>query len=652
MSGILGFWNLDGKPVDPGIVSRMSDTLRHRGLDGEGRAMVGPVAFVQQHVWMTTEEEADRLPLISPQGAWLIIDGRIDSRDELVARLGLARDTSDAACVLAAYSAWGESFVDRLTGDFALALYDPVERRVLLARDALGIRPLYHFRNNRLFAFASEIKALLAHPEIPTVLSVDGVADFMLIGSRPLDRQDVTCFEGISALVPSHLLVATPRAVVSRRYWDFDGGRTIRLSSRNEYVEAFRERFAAAVRRRIRSRWPVAVSISGGFDSSSILCQALTLNADRPLCPAVTGISYLGTADTEADERRYLTHIERDYAIAIERFDMEPLLGVLEDAAEQVRAVEAPFLDYMWRITRHQHRRSAAQGARSFLTGHWGDQMLFSSAYLADLFARFRWSEVRRHLHEYRRYYGDEAVRVLTGLFALDAARAFLPARLLPLAKRLRRGLKRSPVTAPWFSTAFLRRGLRFAAAPVTVPLEFHSVHARSIYLEARSKYHVHCLEWNNKAAALNGLTCAFPFLDRDLIQFLMAVPGEVQNTDGVPRALAREAMRGVLPDEIRERVWKADLTALMNAGVFKDADGLRRALSEDSLVAKMGFVEGGRLNGHVEEMLMDRGQIDCVNSWRVADLWGLETWLRIFLAEGNPGEGNAWQLERAHATT
>ena len=452
MSGILGYWNLDDRPIDPAIVSRMSSALRHRGPDGEGRRTAGAVAFVQQHLWMTPEEVDESLPMVSTQGVWLVLDGRIDSRDEIIDALGLPRDTSDARCVLAAYAKWGDAFAEKLNGDFALALYDPAARRIILARDALGIRPLYYFRSDRLFAFASEIKALLAHPDIPTAPSMEGVADFMMIGARPIDRQEVTCFEDVSSLLPAHLLIATPERIVTRRYWDFDGGLSIRLSSRDEYAEAFSERFVTAVRRRARSHAGIAVSISGGFDSSSILCQALTLNRDRALCPAITGISYLGTERTEADERYYLTLIERDYDIAIERFDMEPLLGLVADADEQVRSVEAPFVDYMYRITRHQHRRSAVAGARTFLTGHWGDQMLFSSAYVADLIGELRFLDAWRHLGEYGRFYGQGTVRALTRIAAVDSARAFLPKAVLAMAKRLRRSFGQAAASAPWFS--------------------------------------------------------------------------------------------------------------------------------------------------------------------------------------------------------
>ena len=138
-------------------------------------------------------------------------------------------------------------------------------------------------------------------------------------------------------------------------------------------------------------------------------------------------------------------------------------------------------------------------------------------------------------------------------------------------------------------------------------------------------------MDWNNKAAALSAITPAFPFLDRDLVQFLMAVPGDVQNADGVPRAMARNGMRGVLPDEIRARVWKADPSALVNAGVQQEAGEFRRVLDGGSLVAQMGFVDGSRLSSQVGEMLLDHGRPGCTDSWRVADLFGLECWLRVF---------------------
>src|SRR5260221_484061 len=156
MSGIVGLWNLDGRPVDEAVLARMSATLAHRGPDGEGRRLCGPAGLACQHVWVTSEEVGEVQPLVGRTGAALVMDGRLDNREELLPALDLPRSSSDAACALSAYETWGERFAERLNGDFALAVYDERAQRLLLVRDAIGIRPVYYFRSGRMFAFASE----------------------------------------------------------------------------------------------------------------------------------------------------------------------------------------------------------------------------------------------------------------------------------------------------------------------------------------------------------------------------------------------------------------------------------------------------------------------------------------------------------------
>jgi asparagine synthase (glutamine-hydrolysing) len=534
---------------------------------------------------------------------------------------------------MAAYDAWDDRFAEQLNGDFAVAVFDAAKHQLLLVRDSIGIRPLYYFRNDRVFAFASEIKALLAHPDIPVRPDDEGIADFLLVSSRPIDRQEITCFEGVSALVPAHITAVTPARTVTRRYWDFDTGRAIRLRSFDEYAEAFRERFAEAVRRRVRSARPVAISVSGGLDSSSIFCQADQLRrSGRAACPAIVGISHPGAEGTEADEHRYIEAIEQEYGLTIDRFAVEPLVGVAEGLDQQIGATEAPLVDYMWGITRQMHQRATAHGARVLLTGHWGDQVFFSSGYLVDLFRRLAWREIRRHTREYVRWFGAGETRVLSRRFVVDVARHHLPRALVPPFKWIRRRLLGAERPKPWFSDAFLRRALRFAGRPATIGSGFHSAQARSLYLESRSKYHVHCLEWHNKIGGMYALDTAFPVLDRDLLAFLMAIPGEIQNLNGVPRALLRESMRGVLPDRIRERIGKADFSYIINSGVAKDVGAISQALSSESLGVQLGYLDAARLAPALKRLSVDLSGPDCLNSWDLADIFGLEVWLQVFL--------------------
>jgi len=146
-------------------------------------------------------------------------------------------------------------------------------------------------------------------------------------------------------------------------------------------------------------------------------------------------------------------------------------------------------------------------------------------------------------------------------------------------------------------------------------------------------------MEWNNKASAMHGLDIAFPFLDRDLVSFLMAIPGKMQSRGGVSKAILREAMRGVLPNGIRERRWKADFTDLVNEGMERDFQPLVRYLQSDSLATRLGYVKGSV--GEEITRLKDRIRSDdCVMAWGLSGLLGLELWLRVFFSENNDRNG------------
>ena len=617
------------------LLAAMSARLRHRGRDGEASRIDGAAGFACQHNWVTPEEHGEHQPLVGRSGAMLVLDGRIDNRAELIAALQAGPSLSDAALVLAAYDAWEAGFAERLNGDFALAIFDPARERLLLARDAIGVRPLYYFHSARLFAFATEIKALLAHPDITAVADDEGVADFMLIGSRPLDRQDITCFRGISAVVPAHLITVTPRALARRRYWDFDTQTPLRFSSFEEYVEAFGRHFREAVKRRSRSLYPVAVSVSGGLDSSSIFCQAETLRqAGDMTAPSLAGVSYISDR-SETDEQHYLADIAARYGSRFNTFFIEPLTGLVRRAEQQVATIEAPFVDYTFGVTQELHARAAATGARSLLSGHWGDQMLFSAAYLLDLLHHGAWGSIWHHTKEYARYFGPAETRRRRRLLVIDAIRHAVPGSMAPLLKRLKLQLFGGRRPKEWFSPAFLDSALRHRYKVATFECRFHSAHARAVYIEARSKYHVQCMEWNNKVAALQGLDAAFPFLDRDLIGFLMAIPGDMHAHGGVPRVLLREAMHGILPDSIRARTWKSDFTPFVNMGLINDATTILQTLHAECLGVKFGYLDAERLSPELARLASGLNKADCVASWNLADTYGLEMWLRVFLDPG-----------------
>ena len=634
MSGIVGIWNLDGQPVEKASLGRLSAQLAHRGPDGEGLWIEGPVGLACQLFRVTPEAAKEIQPLAHSSGAILVFDGRLDNREELLARLKsfpeIAADSPDPALVLAAYQTFGDQFPERLNGDFALGLFDPARQQLLLVRDAIGIRPLYYARTQHTFLFASEIKAILAHPQMFCRPNDDTLADFLLNSAR--NSLGMTCFESIYSLPPSHMAILTPQQFVTRQYWDFDPSQQIRLGSFQEYAEAFREHFERAVRRRLRSASPVAVFVSGGLDSSSIFCLAETLRRHDSKCfPSAFGATYTSPAGSPSDELAFVHAIERKYGMAIEQIPGGSP-GLLDGAKEAMWHVEVPSVGEQWNETfRHLLRQ---RGARILLTGHWGDQVLFSQAYLIDLFHRLAWGELKAHLQEFGRWMTDVNPHHIYRQFFRGLVLYHMPSALFHLLRRLRPNNR----NGLWYTEVLRKRAcLRASRQPPRVG-SLPTVHAQSLYHEARSSYHVTCMEWNNKVAAMHGLEMAFPFLDRDLISFLMGIPGEMRTWKGVPKALLREAMGEVLPEAIAHRTWKANATHLTNEAMARDFPQLVHCLQTNSMAVQLGYLKGDVLR---EELMRVKDRIRGRTSeiaWTLSDLLGLELWLQVFLGENNNG--------------
>lgn len=639
MSGIVGIWNLDGKPVERKVLARMSATLAHRGENGEEMWINGPVGFACQLLRVTPESEKETQPLVGASGVVAVFDGRLDNREDLLARLEDSHEVSpsspDPALVLAAYETFGKRLPERLLGDFALGLFDPVRRQLLLVRDVMGIRPLYYCRLRDTFLFGSEIKALLAHPDVVTKPNDDTLANFFLSNVRD---PKMTFFEGISSLPPAHMALLTPEGLRTGRYWDFDSAGSIRLGSFGEYAEGFRHLFEQAVRRRMRTAHPIAVSVSGGLDSSSIFCMAETLARREPGVLAPVGLSYISPEGSPSDERGFLIDIENKYGSTIHRVPFGPA-ELVDGSKEAVWHLEVPWLDEQWENVRIFHRTIKRLGARVVLTGHWADQVLFPPGYLIDLFRRFEWRKIRVHLHEFGLWQTDADPRFFSRGFFYNLVKYHLPKVLYPVARRLR--VKRN---RPWYSKTLHRRAFRHAWRQPVNGWTGPSVHAASLYEQVRSAHQVLCMEWNNKMASIHGLEMTYPFLDRDLLSFLMGVPGEVPTWNGVPKALLRAGMRDVLPEPIVHRRWKADFSHLINETVKQDFHRLIRCLDHQGETVKRGYVRGDVIQKNAEVLHGRLAGSSCEVAWRLSDLLGFELWLRVFF--GRRGEGPEFLTE------
>ena len=272
MSALAGIWRLDEEPDARKSCARMLSAQRIYGPHAVACWNGGFVAMGRALFRLVHEDRFDRQPLIGEVGQLVLVaDLRLDNRDELADALEIDRDRRrtlcDAAILLAAYDRWSEACLDRILGDYAFALYDARRRRLLLARDPLGQRPLHYHCGRNLFAFASMPKGLHALPGIPREVDEERVAEFLVLLPESGPR---TFYREIARVEPGHLLAFDGSGISSRRYWE-PKRVTLVLKHPRDYVEGLREQVDRATRARLRgAEAAVGAHLSAGLDSSIV----------------------------------------------------------------------------------------------------------------------------------------------------------------------------------------------------------------------------------------------------------------------------------------------------------------------------------------------------------------------------------------------
>ncbi|MEI9804205.1 MAG: asparagine synthase-related protein [Pseudolabrys sp.] len=283
MSVIAGLWRLDDRPDAADGCARMLAAQEMYGRDGGAQWADGPVALGRRLTRLLPEDTFDRQPLLGAGGKFVLVaDVRLDNRDDLAPALGIpserARGLCDAAILLAAFEKWDDDCCDRLIGDYAFALWDANNKRLLLARSPMGHRPLHFHRGKDFFAFASMPKGLHTLPEVPYAPDEDKVAE--LLALLPDADNTHSFFAGIERVLPGHLVTIAAAGVATRRHWQ-PQRRTIKLRGAEEYTQAMRHHLDEAVRCRLRATTEIGAQLSGGFDSAAVVTTAARLLAPQ-----------------------------------------------------------------------------------------------------------------------------------------------------------------------------------------------------------------------------------------------------------------------------------------------------------------------------------------------------------------------------------
>jgi asparagine synthase (glutamine-hydrolysing) len=630
MSVQFGKCNFDGKPIDPHDLEEARPVLAPYGPDSEGYICQGNFGVLYRAVHTTSESRRETQPHVSQSGAVITWDGRLDNRKDLIESLSgaLSLDSTDIEIVAAAYERWGTDAFKQLIGDWALSAWDPSDQSLLLAKDFVGTRHLYYSVQEHRVAWCTILDPLVLLSRHQFKLQEEYVAGWLSFFPAP----HLTPYVGIHAVPPSSFVRLERETQKIAKYWDFDPARRIRYRSDSEYEQHFRVVFSQAVGRRLRSDSPVLAELSGGIDSSSIVCVADEIvtrepSRSRPL----ETVSYYDDSEPNWDERLYFKIVEAKranvgYHIDIARQELSPL------AMEDSNFSATPKPVYRSQEAREEFAKCLKEsGSRVVLCGIAGDEVTggvpTAIPELQDLLAK---AQVRR-LANRLKVWALEKRKPWFHLF-FEAVNGFLPFTLSTPSKI------RRPV--PWLGAGFLERNRH---ALLGYPSRLKVLGLLPSFQENISTLNALRRQLGCDVPSSEPLyEVRYPYLDRELLEFLFAIPREQLVRPGQRRSLMRRALAGIVPDEILNRKRKAYISRTPLAALSGQVSVIT-ATARQMMTSSLGITDP---NGFRETLHRVRdGQEDrIVHLLRTLEL---EAWLQLLIRHGIVRLAPAEQNER-----
>lgn len=622
MSVQFGRWNFDGQPVDPEYVGKVDALLAPYGPDGHS-SHSGPGITVLYHAFHTSKESRrEKQPHISTSGAVITWDGRLDNRSELIRELAdaLTTNSTDLEIAAAAYEEWGEKSFAKLLGDWALSLWNSATCSLILAKDVIGTRHLYYAVEESGISWSTILDPLVLLAGRRFQLCEEYIAGWL--GFFPATH--LTPYIGIDSVPPSSFVRLQPGKREIQKYWDFDPHERIRYRTDVEYEEHFRIAFGEAVRRRLRSDSPVLAELSGGVDSSSIVCMADEIIArGRAETPRVDTISYYDDSEPNWNERPFFSQVEEKRGRAgchinlagEDQFNPELRTGSFHPTPYSGEARNM--------LTEQFANLVAIPQTRVLLSGIGGDEMTGGVPTpipeLMDLIAGMRFTVL---VHQLKAWALDKRQPWRVPL--LEALCGFLS----PAAGRV---LHRSR-PPEWLLPGFLERhwfalsGYRTRATLLGPAPSFR---------ESLSSLEVLRRQLENSPLSVNPVhEKRYPYLDRGLLQFIFSIPREQVVRPGQRRSLMRRALTGAVPAEILNRRRKAFVSRAPMAMLARCWEVLSAA-TEHMIAESLGIVDSRKFR----ETLQRGRQGDQVRTVAVIRTLRIEFWLKELLGteSGSP---------------
>lgn len=624
MCGIAGKYNLDGVPVDAGLLRRMASTIHHRGPDDEGVYVHGAFGMTMRRLSII-DLGGGHQPLSNEDGSiWITFNGEIynylELRDELLARGHRFKTATDTEVVVHLYEELGEKCVERLRGMFAFAIWDENARTLLLARDRLGEKPLFYaLLPGRSLLFASELKAILQDGTVERTLDREALDQYLSLHFIPAPA---SIFKQTRKLPAGHVLICSPRGTTISQYWDVPLHPV--EATRREVVARFEEILADAVRIRLRSDVPFGAFLSGGVDSSTVVATMAGL-VSRPVVTASIGFDEEGYSELPY-ARLAARHIGTEHH---ERVVTAPSPELIETI---VWHLDEPFADSS-AIPTYFVSGAARQHVKVALSGDGGDE----------LFAGYSRHRLERIEHALRRATGGLGRRVLAG------AAAWLPRRtkgrnsllglVLPAEEACARKFYFTTevprLKADLYSPCFLAEAARFdplepfrraySKAATTDPL------TRILYVDLKTYLADDILVKVDRMSMAHSLEVRAPLLDHQFVEFVATLPPRWKLDGATTKVLLRAALDGRVPRAAFDRPKHGFISPIGRwlrgelAGYVEEMICSRRA-------AERGYFDPGAVRRLWTDHREGRGNFE----HHVWMLLALEIWHRTFV-DGSP---------------
>ena len=634
MCGIAGKLNLDpAQPVDEALLRRMCRALRHRGPDDEGVAVLGGIGLGHRRLSIIDLSPAGHQPMRNDDGTvWLVFNGEIynfsELRVELEASGARFRSRTDTEVILRLYEREGVECIHRLRGMFAFAIWDARRRTLVLARDRLGVKPLFYRLSADSLIFASELKAILEDPDVAREVDPVAIHHYLTYQCVPAP---FCAFKGISKLPPAHVLTWRDGRVDLQRYWKLSylpkhAAATAR--EERDLEEELRRRFEEAVRIRMVSDVPLGAFLSGGVDSSAVVAMMSRLS-DRPVRTFSIGFDEQAYDELPA-ARQVANRFQTDHT------EFRVRLNAMEVLPSLVWHFDEPYADASCIPTYHVSQL-AREHVTVVLNGDAGDE----------------------NFAGYDRYVANELAhryRALAPVLSNGLSRALLDrlpnghdAMSVPWRmKRFAEQLAKSPQqrNVGWlsqfdnvqkrelYSEGFLA-SVRDVDSERLVLDRYGEAEAedfvdRTLYADVMTYLPDALLVKVDIASMANGLEARSPFLDHELMEFVARIPPRLKLKGTRTKIILRRAMRDVLPREILAR-------GKMGFNVPLDTwlrHGLRE-LAHDLLLSRGSLERGYFRPAFVRRMLEQHASGR--RNWhsQIWNLMMLELWHRTFIDAG-----------------